>query len=196
MLWLARNWDANPPPNSTSDDFVSTAFFDAPTARSPAEKKPKQRPRAIVPVSVEQFRTVVPLTSSGVDGSTAITQPISPPTVDWARELGDTASDVIQKALQSAHRANTFSGRPEPSPSMAPLHEPRREYDWYARHSHQRINAHGVPEWVLIQPCPAEFLKDKPDCTVEHVEEHGVFFEYIQQEHDATLRYDGPNAVP
>jgi hypothetical protein len=79
---------------------------------------------------------------------------------------------------------------------MQPLHEPHRDYGWYVRHSHESINAHGVPEWVLTQPCDEVILKVDPNCTVDHVEPHGVMFEYMKQVTDEALRYGGQNAVP
>ncbi|HEV2702949.1 MAG TPA: hypothetical protein VGV09_15060 [Steroidobacteraceae bacterium] len=105
------------------------------------------------------------------------------------------ATDVIEQEQEDAARAARI-GKPPSSASFEPLHQRPHDFEWVSRHSRQIINAQGVPEWVLIQPCAVIILLKDPDCTIEHVEPHGVTFEFIQQQHDATLGYDGPNAVP
>jgi hypothetical protein len=111
----------------------------------------------------------------------------------WQDEITDVASDLIERAREVVGRAVT---RPPRSASFSPLHEKPHTFEWISRHSHEVFDEHGVPQWVLVQPCESEFLVQKPDCTVERVLPHGIWFEYISEQHDATLPYGGPNAVP
>lgn len=86
--------------------------------------------------------------------------------------------------------------RPHRSASFLPLYKKPHTLEWIGQHSHEVIDEHGVPQWVLVQPCESEFLVQRPDCTVERVLPHGIYFEYISEQHDATLQYGGPNAIP
>ena len=194
-FWLVRNWSTHQPAGAISEDFASIVFFVPERSERPADRKPKLSRRPKVPATVAQMHTPAPLPESA-DDSRAITEPTLPPAVDWRREIESAATDVIENARRDARRADALARKIEPSPSMAPLHEPHRDYGWYVQHSHEVINAQGVPEWVLTQPCAAVILEVDPNCTVDHVEPHGVLFEYIQQVTDEALRYGGPNAVP
>ena len=113
--------------------------------------------------------------------------------VDIRNEITDVASDVIERARVEAGRA---MNPPHRSPSFLPLYAKPHTLEWISQHSHEVIDEHGVPQWVLVQPCESEFLVQKPDCTVELVLPHGIWFEYMTEQHDATLGYGGPNAVP
>jgi hypothetical protein len=108
-------------------------------------------------------------------------------------EISDVAADVIERARVEAGRAMNPIQR---SPSFSPLHRKPHTLEWISQHSHEVIDGHGVPQWVLVQPCESEFLVQKPDCTVERVLAHGILFEYMSEQHDATLQYGGPNAIP
>jgi hypothetical protein len=112
---------------------------------------------------------------------------------DWQNEITDVASDVIERARVEAGRAMNHAPR---SASFSPLHEKPHTFEWISQHSHQVIDEHGVPQWVLVQPCESEFLVHRPDCTVELVLPHGILFEFMAERHDATLQYGGPNAIP
>jgi len=115
------------------------------------------------------------------------------PGIGWRNEITDVASDVIERARVEAGRP---MNRPHRSPDFLPLHEKPHTFEWINQHSHEVIDEHGVPQWVLVQPCESEFLVQNPDCTVELVLPHGVLFEYMTEQHDATMQYGGPNAVP
>jgi hypothetical protein len=117
----------------------------------------------------------------------------APSGADWQNEITDVASDVIERARVEAGRA---MNRPQRSASFSPLHETPRTFEWIAQHSHEVIDKHGVPQWVLVQPCESEFLVQKPDCIVELVLPHGILFEFMTEQHDATMQYGGPNAIP
>jgi hypothetical protein len=195
-FWLVRNWSAYQPARARSEDFATMIFFVLQKAKLPDDRKPKLSPQPKASVTADQMHTPAPPPESAANESTAITQPALPPTVDWRQEIESAATDVIENARRDAGRANALARKIEPSPSMTPLHEPHRDYGWYVQHSHEVINAHGVPEWILTQPCAAVILKVDPNCTVDHVERHGVLFEYMQQVTDEALTYGGPNAVP
>jgi hypothetical protein len=111
----------------------------------------------------------------------------------WQNEITDVAADVIERARVEAGRAMNRLPR---SASFSPLHEKPHSFEWISQHSHEVIDEHGVPRWVLVQPCESEFLVQKLDCTVERRLPHGIWFEYISEQHDATLQYGGPNAIP
>lgn len=195
-FWLVRNWSAYQPARVISEDFASMVFLLPPKAESPIERIPRPSLRPKVSAAGDQAHTRVALPESSADDSTAITRAALPPVVDWRQAIEGVAMDTIEKAGRDARRANALVRRIEPDPSMVPLHEPPRDYGWYVQHSHEVINAHGVPEWVLTQPCAAIILKVDPNCTVDHVEQHGVLFEYLQQVTGEALQYGGPNAVP
>ena len=120
-------------------------------------------------------------------------EPSAPAGVGWQQDITDVASDLIERARAAGGRT---MGRPQRSPSFSPLHEKPHTFEWLRQHSHEVIDEHGVPQWVLVQPCQSELLVQKPDCTVERVLRHGVLFEYMTEQHEATLQYGGPNAVP
>jgi hypothetical protein len=139
------------------------------------------------------------------ESSSAASSPLPPfapssappahPTIDWQRSLESVATDVIEQAKIDNARAARM-GEPPASASFQPLHVRPHDLEWISERSRLVINAQGVPEWDLIQPCAKVILRNDPECTLEHVEQHGVMFEYIQQQRDATLGYGGPNAVP
>jgi hypothetical protein len=195
-FWLVRKWSASQSVRAIGEDFASTVFFLPEQAQLPIERKPKLPPRPSLSAAVDHVHTPAPRPESAADDSTAITQPALPPAVDWRQEIESVATDAIENAIRDARRANVIARKIEPSPSMTPLREPHRDYGWYVRHSREVINAHGVPEWVLTQPCDAVMLKVDPNCTIDHVEQHGVLFEYMQQVTDEGSRYPGLNAVP
>ncbi len=114
---------------------------------------------------------------------------------DWQQAADTAATDVLEQAKKDAARSARMS-EPPPSPSFEPLHVRPHDYGWISEHSHLVINAQGVPEWVLVQPCAATILRNDPDCAVEHIERHGPMLEFMQQQHNATLEYGGQNAVP
>ena len=125
----------------------------------------------------------------------ASSAPSAQGTVDWQRALESASAQLVEEALRDRTRSARFR-RPQPSADLEPLHEWAHDLEWVREHSRLVISAQGVPQWILVQPCALDiFLKD-PDCTVEHIERHGIAFEYIQQQHDATLGYAGPDAVP
>jgi hypothetical protein len=117
----------------------------------------------------------------------------APAAIGWQDSLNEVVSAVIEHARVEADRP---MNRPQRSPSFSPLHEKPHSLEWITQHSHEVIDEHGVPQWVLVQPCESEFLVQKPDCTVARVLPHGTMFEYMTEQHDATLQYGGPNAVP
>jgi hypothetical protein len=136
--------------------------------------------------STPVFGEAVPATSSS---------PSAPGTLDWQQALESVAGDVMEQAKTDAARSARFR-KPQPSASFEPLHERPHDFEWISEHSRLVINAQGVPQWVLVQPCAVNILLRDPDCIVEHIERQGITFEYMQQQHDATLAYGGPNAVP
>lgn len=111
----------------------------------------------------------------------------------WQNEITDVAADVIELARVEA---GGEMNRPAHSPSFSPLREKPRTLEWISQHSHEVIDQHGVPQWVLVRPCESEFLAQQPDCTVELLLPHGILFEYMTEQHDATMQYGGPNAIP
>jgi hypothetical protein len=117
----------------------------------------------------------------------------APSGIGWQNEVADVASDLIERARVEADRP---MNRPLRSPSFSPLHEKPHTLEWISQHSHEVIDEHGVPQWVLVQPCESALLVQKPDCTVERVLRRGILFEYMTEQHDATLQYGGPNAIP
>jgi hypothetical protein len=121
--------------------------------------------------------------------------PSVPATVNWQQALDSVAADVLEQAKADAARLARFR-KPSPSASFGPLHERPPDFEWISEHSRLVINAQGVPQWVLVRPCAVDILLRDPDCVVEHVERHGILFEFMQQQHDATLAYGGPNTVP
>jgi hypothetical protein len=132
-------------------------------------------------------------TISNVATLPPLAESAAPSGVGWQNEITAVASDVIERARVEAGRA---INRPRRSPSFSPLHEKPQTYEWISQHSHELIDEHGVPQWVLVQACESEFLVQKPDCTVERVLPHGILFEYMREQHDATSQYAGPNAIP
>jgi hypothetical protein len=123
----------------------------------------------------------------------ALPESEAPSGAGWQSEFSDVASDVIERARVEASRP---MNRIPHSPSFSPLHAKPHTLAWVSQHSHEVIDEHGVPQWVLVQPCESEFLVQKPDCIVERVLPHGILFEYMAEQHDATLQYGGPNAIP
>ena len=152
------------------------------TLKSPHPKPPKVDVVEALQSSLQSVATLPPATESS-----------APSEVDLQNAITEVASDVIDRARVEAGRA---MNRPHRSPSFSPLHEKPHTLEWISRQSHEVIDEHGVPQWVLVQPCESEFLVQKPDCTVERVLVHGILFEYISEQHDATLQYGGPNAIP
>jgi hypothetical protein len=158
---------------------VGTMFFfsASTTARRSGERsgRPTLKPLHLKPPTVnvsESLRSTIP----SVVTLPPLPESSAPSGVSWQSEITDVASDMIERARVEAGRA---MDRPQRSPSFSPLHEKPHTFEWISQHSHEVIDEHGVPQWVLVQPCESEFLVQKPDCTVERV-----------------LRYGGPNAIP
>jgi hypothetical protein len=145
-------------------------------------KRPKLNVSQLLQSTAESIAKLLPLPESA-----------SPSMSDWQNDVSDVASDVIERARVEAGRTMNRTPR---SPSFSPLREKPHTLAWVSQHSHEVIDEHGVPQWVLVQPCESEFLVQKPDCIVERVLPHGILFEYMAEQHDATLRYGGPNAIP
>jgi hypothetical protein len=153
-----------------------------------ARPKPLHLKRAKVDVSELLQSTVQSVaTRPRIHDSTALSG------AGWQKEITDVASDVIERARVEASRA---MNRPPRRASYSPLHEKPHTFEWIRQHSREVIDEHGVPQWVLVQPCASEFLVQKPDCTVELVLPHGILFEFMTEQHDATMQYGGPNAIP
>jgi hypothetical protein len=156
--------------------------------------KPVSSPRSRRDLSPESSEvSSAPL--SGVEPLALPSAPPAPAAVDWQQALESVATDVIERAKRDAARA-ALMGKPQPSPSFQPLHERPHDFAWVSEHSRLVISAQGVPQWVLVQPCAVVILRNDPDCTAEHIERHGVLFEYMQEQHEATLGYGGPTAIP
>jgi hypothetical protein len=192
LIWESRL------PTETKDmvqDGGSIFFFSTSTIeRRSGERsdRPTLEPRHLQPPKVgvpELMQSTLPgdITLRPLPESSA------PSGVDRHAEVSDVASDVIERARVAAGRA---MNRPPHSASFSPLREKPHTLEWISQHSHEVIDEHGVPRWVLIQPCESEFLVQNPDCTVERVLAHGIWFEFMSEQHDATLQYGGPNAIP
>jgi hypothetical protein len=176
-------------------DAGTIFFFSTITAeRRAAERsgRPILKPPHLQPPKIDVSKSLQSIISSAIT-LPPLPESSAPSEVDRQKEITDVASDVIERARIEAGR--TMNG-PHRDPSFAPLHEKPHTLDWVTQHSHEVIDEHGVPQWVLVQPCAAEFLVQKPDCSVERVLPHGILFEYMQEKHDATLQYGGPNAIP
>jgi hypothetical protein len=195
VLWLIRN--THYARETVVEEFGSIFFFSPSTPVSRRAPEPQQQV-AHLPARHAPFPDSSELTSAPSPGLPLLapsSAPAVPSPVDWQQTLDSVATEVIEQAKADAAR-DAHMRAPQPSPSFEPLYERPRDFGWVSQRSRLVINAQGVPEWVLVQPCAVIiFLKD-PDCTVEHVERHGITFEYIQQRHDAMLGYGGPNAVP
>jgi hypothetical protein len=143
----------------------------------------------------EELAELSSVSLSDVPLPAASPAPAVPRTAHWQQAIESVATDVIERAKQDAARTARIDSSPL-SASFQPLHLKPHDFAWISGHSRQVINSHGVPEWVLVQPCAIIILIKDRDCTIEHVEQHGIFLEYIEQQHDAHLAYDGPNAIP
>jgi hypothetical protein len=191
LIWVQRL------PTETKESVfdVGTAFFFTATTtetRSGEQSGQSTKPLHLKPQKVDVsglLRSSIP----SVGTLTPIPAASAPAGMGWQDSLSDVASAVIERARVEAGRP---MNRLPLSPSFAPLREKPHTLDWITQHSHQLIDEHGVPQWVLVQPCESEFLVQKPDCTVERILPHGTLFEYMTEQHDATLQYGGPNAVP
>jgi hypothetical protein len=195
IFWLI--WDIHYAAESVVEDFAGVLLFMPTTTESPrplATDKPIPRVRRPHERS-EDLPDLPAVPFSGIALPATTSAPTSRASPDWQQALQSVATDVIGQAKEDAARLARI-GRPPPSASFEPLHTRPHDLAWVGRHSQLVINAQGVPEWVLLQPCAVVILQKDPDCTVEHVERHGFTYEFIQQQHDATLGYDGPNAVP
>jgi hypothetical protein len=162
--------------------------------RTPATRKPMAHPQRLQKSS-QDLSELSSAPSLSVPLPAASSAPGARTRADWQQAVDAAAADVIEKAKIDAARAARMS-EPPLSLSFQPLHVPPHDFEWISEHSHLVINAQGVPEWVLIQPCAGIILRNDPGCTVEHIERHGPMFEYMQQQHEAALEYGGPNAVP
>jgi hypothetical protein len=195
VIWLI--WDIRYADTAVEEEFGGVLFFLPGTSTSSRAQGPrKQVPR--VPRVHEKSQDLADLPSTILSGSllpATIAAPTVPSMQDWQRALESVATDVIRRAQEDAARSARI-GTPPPSASFEPLHERPHDLAWVGQHSRLVINAQGVPQWVLTQPCAVVILLKDPDCTVEHIEQHGFIYEYLQQQHDATLGYGGPNAVP
>jgi hypothetical protein len=169
-------------------------FFPTSTGERPSGARSQER---LTPLHLKRANVDVSgLLQSTVQSIATPPRPsdsIVPSGVDWQHEITDVASDVVEYARVQAGRAMNRIPR---SASFSPLHEKPHTFEWISQHSHEVIDEHGVPQWVLVQPCESEFLVQNPDCTVERVLPHGIWFEYISEQHDATLQYGGANAIP
>jgi hypothetical protein len=170
-------------------------FFPARTGeRHSGERSGRARPK---PLDLKRAKPDVSELLKSTVQSVAILPPLpestAPSVAGWQNEITNVASDVIERARVEAGRAMNRHPR---SLSFTPLHEKPHTLEWISQHAHEVIDEHGVPQWVLVQPCESEFLVEKPDCTLERVLPHGILFEYMTEQHDATLRYGGPNAIP
>jgi hypothetical protein len=153
-----------------------------PTLRPLRPKSPNADVSELLQSTIPSVATPPPLPESS-----------APSGVRWQNEITDVASGIIERARVEAGRA---INRPQRSPSFSPLHEKLHTFEWISQHSQEVIDEHGVPQWVLVQPCESEFLVQKPHCTVERVLPHGLLFEYMNEQREATLQYGGPNAIP
>jgi hypothetical protein len=192
LIWVTRL----PPERKNLALDVGTIFFFSTSSTETRLRERSGRPTVkslrLKPPKVE----VVELLQSTIPSVATLPPPpesSAPFGVDPRNAITDVASDVIERARVEAGRA---MNRPHRSPSFLPLYEKPHTLEWISQHSHETIDEHGVPQWVLVQPCESEFLVQKPDCTVERVLPHGILFEYMSERHDATLQYGGPNAIP
>jgi hypothetical protein len=195
VLWLIRN--AHYARESVVEEFGSIFFFSpgaTVSSRAPRPQKPVRHlpPSDAVSQDSSELASAPP---SGMPLLAASSAPAVQAPIDWQQTLDSVAIDVIERAKADAARYARLRA-PQQSASFDPLYQRPRDFDWISQHSRLVINAEGVPEWVLIQPCAVIIFVEDPDCTVEHVERHGITLEYIQQRHDANLGYGGPDAVP
>jgi hypothetical protein len=180
---------------SVGPDVGTIFFFSTSTTETRSRGRggrPTVGPRHLEPSKVDLTK----LLQSTIPSVATLPPPpesSAPSGVDRQNEITDVASEVIERARVEAGRAMNHFHR---SRSFLPLHEKPHTLEWISQHSHEVIDEHGVPQWVLVQPCESEFLVQKPDCTVERVLPHGILFEYMNEQHDATLQYGGPNAIP
>ena len=195
VLWLI--WEIHVSRDSEAEESGAIFFFSpsvTASRRTRAIQSSLPHPRPIQGLSRGLSELLsAPTTDQPVTAPSSA--PSGQPTVDWQRALESASAQIVGQAINERARSARFRG-PRASASFEPLHERPHDFGWVAEHSRLVISAQGVPQWVLVQPCAVDmFLKD-PNCTVEHIERHGITFEYIQQQHDATLGYGGPNAVP
>lgn len=195
LLWLARE-PRNLGVSKDEGVAIELYFLAGPTQADQTQRQPSPKPRHDGPRKPPQLRPPVPVVPPARSPPPLSTPPsLLPPTSDWRAALESAASRVIEQTSRDAARSAQMREGPR-SATFEPLHDHAHDFGWVREHSRLVISAQGVPQWVLIQPCVIiELLKD-PDCTIQHVELHGPMYEFIQQQHDATLRYDGPNAVP
>jgi hypothetical protein len=195
VLWLA--WKTHIAREAVVQEISGISLF-APgairTARPPRVFRQVRHRRALEARS-QGSSNIPPAPVSGLPLSAPSPPSAAPATVDWQQALESVAGDVLAQAKIDAARAARM-GQPQPRANFEPLHVKAHDFDWVSRHSRLITNAQGVPEWVLVQPCAPIVLLVDPDCTVEHVEQHGVLFEFMQQQRDAALEYGGPNAIP
>ena len=195
VLWLI--WEIRVSRDSVVEES-GTLFFFSPSVtvsrRAPGGANSLLPPRPIRGLS-QGLSVLLSALNSDIPIPTFSSAPSAQGSVDWQRALESTSTQVVEQAIRDRARSARFR-RPQASESFEPLYQRPHDFEWVAEHSRLVISAQGVPQWVLVLPCAVDiFLKD-PDCTVERIERHGITFEYIQQQHDATLGYGGPNAVP
>ena len=195
VVWLI--WDLRYADPEVVEDFAGVLFFLPSTTVAPRPPETRKRVPHLRPFHDPSWDLSDSPTApfSGITLPPASSAPTLPSIVDWQQALESAATDAMRQAKEDAARLARI-GRPPPSASFEPLHERPHDLAWVSQHSRLIINAQGVPEWVLVQPCALNLLQKDPDCTVEHIERHGFTYEFIQQQHDATLGYGGPNAVP
>jgi hypothetical protein len=192
LIWVSR------PPTERKNsvlDFATVVFFSTGAIERRSDERsgrPTVERLHLKPLKVDLSELLL-ATTPNVATLSPYPKSSAPSAVGRHDEAADVASDVIERARVEAGRA---MNRPPRSPSYSPLHEKPHALEWISQHSHEVIDEHGVPQWVLVQPCEAQFLVQKPDCTVERVLPHGILFEYMSEQHDATLQYGGPNAIP
>jgi hypothetical protein len=195
VLWLA--WETHIAREAVVQEISGISLF-APgairTARTPRDFRQVRHQRALHGLS-QRSSNLSPAPVSGLRLSAPSPSPPAPAMVDWQQALESVAGDLLEQAKIDAARAARMS-QPQSDAAFEPLHVKPHDFDWVSRHSRLITNAQGVPEWVLVQPCAPIILLTDPDCTVERVEQHGVLFEFMQQQRDATLEYGGTNAIP
>jgi hypothetical protein len=180
---------------SIVEEVGNIFFFEASTGeRHSGERSGRARPKPLaLKHPMVDVSELLQFTLERVATQPRLPESTAPSGTDWQNEITEVASDVIEDARVEAGLA---MNRPPPSASLSPLQEKPHTFEWIAQHSHEVIDKHGVPQWVLVQPCESEFLVQKPDCTVELVLPHGILFEFMTEQRDATMQYGGPNAIP
>jgi hypothetical protein len=192
LIWVSRAPTERK--NIAQDVGTIFLFSTSGSERRPDERigRPTLEPPSPTPPQVDVSQLLQSILPS-VATLPPLPESSAPSGVGWRNAITDEASDMIERARIEAARP---MNRPPRSPDLSPLHEKPHTLEWITRHAHEVIDAHGVPQWVLVQPCESEFLVQKSDCTVERVLPHGILFEFMTEQHDAAMQYGGPNAIP